>query len=64
MRSKAGDRVDAFLKVLPVISEAKHASGTFSGVLVVTNRKSKPASDRTYRLTGGATVSLPRKNSG
>lgn len=53
MRTKAGDGVDAFLKVSPVISEDKRATGTFSGVLVVTNRKSKSPSERTYQLTGG-----------
>jgi hypothetical protein len=50
---KAGDDVDSFLKVSPAISESKRATGTFSGVLVVTNRKSKSALDRTYQLTGG-----------
>ena len=41
MRTKAGDGVEAFLKVKPDVSEKNHATGTFSGVLVVTNRKSK-----------------------
>lgn len=53
MRSKAGDGVEAFLKVEPKISEPKHATGIFTGVLVVTNRKSKPAAERTYQLTNG-----------
>lgn len=53
MRSKAGDGVEAFLKVTPAVSEKKHATGSFSGVLVVTNRKSKPPSERTYQLTNG-----------
>lgn len=53
MRSKPGDGVGAFLKVEPKLSEPKHATGAFSGVLVVTNRKSKPAAERTYQLTNG-----------
>ncbi len=53
MRTKAGDGVEAFLKVTPAVSEKKRATGTFSGVLVVTNRKSKPPSERTYQLTNG-----------
>ena len=53
MRSKAGDGVDAFLKVTPAINEKKRATGTFSGVLVVTNRRSKSAAERTYQLSNG-----------
>lgn len=53
MRSKPSKGVDAFLKVEPGVAEAKHATGKFSGVLVVTNRRSKSASDRTYQLTDG-----------
>ena len=53
MRTKPGDGVEAFLKVTPAISEKDHATGTFSAVLVVTNRKSKSALERTYQLTNG-----------
>ena len=53
MRTKAGDGVEAFLKVTPAINEKKRATGTFSGVLVVTNRKSKSPAERTYQLTNG-----------
>lgn len=41
MRSKAGGGVNAFLKVSPAVREEKRATGTFEGVLVVTNRKSQ-----------------------
>lgn len=53
MRSKPDDGVQAHLDVTRTLDEPKIASGTFSGELVVTNRKAKSPAERTYRITDG-----------
>jgi|GEM_PF-4149467 len=53
LRSRPADGIEARLDVVRTVAEPKVGSGTFSGVLVVTNRDSRPPSERTYRVSDG-----------